>query len=261
MTETGGTAGIQVIARAAAIMRVLKDDNDGLSLGQIASRVGLARSTVQRIVNALLAERLAMALPNGGGVRLGPEIQAMAAASRLDITNQVRPILADLSMATGETVDLAAFREDHMVFIDQIVGSHRLRAVATVGEMFPLTSTANGKASLSLLDNAQIEQIVTREFRAAGRGIRALGRFMKEIQRIRQDGFATDTDEHTEGISAIGAAFEGSDNHIYAISIPIPSHRFQANRSQNIELLAGALASLTTAMGVSGQDTTRLRQS
>ena len=37
-------------------LRVLKD-SDGLSLGQIAERVGLPRSTVQRIVNALLAER------------------------------------------------------------------------------------------------------------------------------------------------------------------------------------------------------------
>ncbi len=46
---------VQVIARAAAILRALEDEADGLSLGQIAQRVCLARSTVQRIVAALEA--------------------------------------------------------------------------------------------------------------------------------------------------------------------------------------------------------------
>ncbi len=218
--------GIQVIARAAAILRVLKDDNDGLSLGQIAKRVSLARSTVQRIVNALVAERLVMVSPHGGGIRLGPEIQALASASKLDITVAAHPYLASLSEATGETVDLAAFRNDHIVFIDQIIGPHRLRAVATVGEDFPMTSTANGKACLSLLDNETIEQLATRELRSSGRGIRALGRFMREIEEIRKQGYALDADEHSDGISAIGAPFKDQDGQIYAVAIPVPSHRF-----------------------------------
>ncbi len=229
--EKRSAHGIQVIARAAAILRLLKDDNDGLSLGQIATRVSLARSTVQRIVNALLAERLVMVDANGGGIRLGPEIQALASAGRLDITVTIRPYLAGLSEQTGETVDLAAFRSDHMVFVDQIIGPHRLRAVATVGESFPLTSTANGKACLALLDNQTVETLATRELRSSGRGIRALGQFMREIDEIRSQGFAADVDEHTDGISAIGTAFEDHDGNIYSVSIPVPSHRFDHKKS------------------------------
>jgi len=47
---------VQVIARAATILRALEEENAGLSLGQIAQRVNLARSTVQRIVAALQSE-------------------------------------------------------------------------------------------------------------------------------------------------------------------------------------------------------------
>lgn len=229
-SREAGSSGVQVIARAAAILRVLKDDTDGLSLGQIAARVGLARSTVQRIVNALIAERLVVAMPNGVGFRLGPEIQALAAASRLDIAEELRPWLTDLSQLTGETVDLATLRDDHVVFIDQIVGTHRLRAVATVGEVFPLTTTANGKACLALLDNDTIEMLATRELRSSGRGIRALGRFMREIDKVRQQGYATDLDEHSDGISAIGVGFQTPDKQIYAVSSPVPSHRFDRVR-------------------------------
>ena len=52
--------GIQVIARAARILRELENEHDGLSLGQIAKRVGLPRSTVQRIVGALTEEHLSL---------------------------------------------------------------------------------------------------------------------------------------------------------------------------------------------------------
>ena len=48
--------GVQVIARAASILRALADNPVGLGLGPISRLVGLPRSTVQRIVAALEAE-------------------------------------------------------------------------------------------------------------------------------------------------------------------------------------------------------------
>ena len=59
--EDGDSAsgpGVQVIARAASVLRALENRPEGLSLGQIAKEVGLARSTVQRIVAALAAEKI-----------------------------------------------------------------------------------------------------------------------------------------------------------------------------------------------------------
>jgi len=55
---TNDKSQVQVIARAATILRALEEENSGLSLGQIAQRVNLARSTVQRIVAALETEKL-----------------------------------------------------------------------------------------------------------------------------------------------------------------------------------------------------------
>ena len=57
-TERGG---VQVIARAAAILRALENEPDGLSLAEVAREVDLARSTVQRIVKALSDEQLVVA--------------------------------------------------------------------------------------------------------------------------------------------------------------------------------------------------------
>lgn len=233
--------GVQVISRAVAILRTLRERKASLSLGQISEAVCLPRSTVQRIVNALIAENLLTRASPRGGYRIGPEIQLLAAAGRVDVANLVRPHLTALSRETGETVDLAEFRHDHMVFIDQNVGTHRLRAVATVGEEFPLFCTANGKACLSLQDDQAIDRLFKGELRDSQQGNRLLSEFFVEIEQIRQQGYAFDLGEHTEGISAVGAAFVDLDQRVYAISIPVPTPRFEQSRDQLTECLLRTL--------------------
>jgi len=69
---------IQVITRAISVLRALEGEPEGLSLGQIGERVGLARSTVQRIVEALRAEQFVIAASPTSGVRLGPALILLA---------------------------------------------------------------------------------------------------------------------------------------------------------------------------------------
>ena len=245
----GRTAnGVQVIARAAAILRALKDQKEGLSLGQIATRVGLPRSTVQRIVNALLSERLVMAASPEGRLRLGPEIHTLAASGRLDVAKIAHPHLVALSRATGETVDLAILRGDHLLFVDQVVGQQRLRAVSAVGEAFPLTNTANGKACLSLLDDEAVATLATQEWQAGRGARRKLSDFFTEIERVRQDGVALDTDEHSMGISAVGTAFRDPMGDIYAVSIPVPSSRMGGRQQALAEALLAARSAIMAAL-------------
>src|SRR5215470_12848001 len=157
---------VQVIARAASILRALEQEVSGLSLGQIAQRVNLARSTVQRIVAALQAEKLVIAASPNGRVRLGPTILRLATSVRTDFVTLARPLLERLSEELHETVDLSTIKKDHLVFIDQVIGSQRLRAVSAVGDTFPLYCTANGKAYLAQLSDDAIEALVGRTYEA-----------------------------------------------------------------------------------------------
>ncbi len=225
-TERDGRDGIQVIARAAAVLRALKGSS-GMSLGQIAEKVELPRSTVQRIVGALQQERLVTASGGASGVRLGPELHALSEAARVNVVNAVRPLLQRLSGQTEETVDLSMLRDGKMVFVDQIPGSHRLRAISAVGETFPLATTANGRACLALMDDAEARELLAAEASTA-----TVRKTLATIADVRQSGLAFDEDEHTPGISAVGIGFVDPKGDRYAISVPVPTSRFAQQRER-----------------------------
>src|SRR5262245_29312050 len=94
---TNDKSQVLVIARAATILRALEEENAGLSLGQIAQKVNLARSTVQRIVAALETEKLVIAATPNGRVRLGPAILRLAASVRSNFVTLARPLVERMS--------------------------------------------------------------------------------------------------------------------------------------------------------------------
>ena len=222
---------IQVITRAANVLRSLEDEANGLTLSQIAERVGLARSTVQRIVDALREEQLLIAASPTSGVRLGPAIIRLAISASANFDHVTRPLIARLSQAVGETVDLSTLKGQSAVFTDQVQGRHRLRTVSGVGETFPLYCTANGKAILSVLPDKQVERLLSAPMpKLTPNTIIKRAELLKAIESCRKTGIAVDDEEHTEGISALGTGFIDPLGRAVALSIPVPTTRFKRLR-------------------------------
>lgn len=234
-----------MIARAASILRALEDESAGLSLGQIAQRVNLARSTVQRIVAALECERLVIAATPNGRVRLGPAILRLAASVRSDFTALARPFLERLSSELQETVDLSVAKKTQLVFIDQVIGSQRLRTVSAVGETFPLHCTANGKAYLAQLSDQAIEKLIGRTYeQRTPKTLTRIETLLEDVATARRTGVAYDREEHTLGISAAGVALRDPLGNAVAISVPVPAQRFAAQEA----LIADRLLATKRAM-------------
>lgn len=233
-------AGIQVISRAADILRLLGASNEGRSLGQIAKGVNLPRSTVQRIVEALALEGLISKDRGDHGVRLGPEVQRLARVGAENLRERWLPVMKSISTACGETVDLAILDGDRMRFVDQIVGDHRLRAVSSIGTTFPLTSTANGKAALACLETAEATDLIKSEVQRDALSEDRVATTLADIANIRSGELSHDMNEHTDGICALGFAMRETNGDIYALSVPVPSHRFERVQNELIQHLCDA---------------------
>ena len=242
---------VQVITRAISVLRALEDEPAGLSLGQIGERVGLARSTVQRIVDALRGEQFVIAASPTSGVRLGPALIRLAASASVEFDQITRPIIATLSQTTGETVDVSVLKGNAVIFTDQIQGSHRLRAVSAIGETFPLHCTANGKALLSVLPADKVAQLLRGPLpRLTRKTITNRAELLRSIEACRRTGIAVDDEEHTEGISALGTGFVDPLGRAVALSIPVPTARFRRLRTQLADPLLDARDQILKALGI-----------
>jgi DNA-binding IclR family transcriptional regulator len=229
---------VQVISRAASILRTLREHPKGLSLSQIAKEVNLARSTVQRIVTTLEQENFVTPASANGGIRLGPEIAMLAAAVHSDLREEIRPFLIKLSSLVNETVDLSVLDNGRVLFVDQIIAPHPLQATSQPGASFPLHCTANGKAILASLPIAELEKLLPTHLKQyTDQTIIDRDKLLKELEVVRNEGIAFAKEEHIHGICAIGAVVYDSMRNLRAVSIPVPSARFYGNE----EKLAAAL--------------------
>ena len=225
--DTSSSRGVQVIARAASILRLLEERPEGLTLAEIARDVGLARSTVQRILAALAAEDFVVEAQPGRGARIGPGLARIASSLVANVTELLHARLVALRDEFGETVDLSILSGGSAVFIDQIPGRYRLVALSAVGERFPLHCTANGKAMLACYPQEQAAALIEKS--AASHPDHPLaghGKLLREIAASRRTHIGFDRGEHEASIGAVGVAVLDSFGRPVAVSIPVPWARF-----------------------------------
>lgn len=229
---------IQVIARAAAVLKIVAEAPTGLSLTEISRSSGLARSTVQRIVKSLEDENFLSLRGTRTGYALGDGLLRLARPSAVNVVEVVQPLLLELAQIVDETVDLSVLKGDSALFVGHIAGKHRLSALSTIGTEFPLHSTANGKALLSCLTPSRLNRFLDSPLsRETENTIVAPATLEKQIEMTLKAGVAFDLEEHTMGVCAVGAAFLDDRGYPYAISIPVPKQRFETKRDSLVEPL------------------------
>ncbi len=230
-----------MLRRAAAALDEIAAEPGRLRLVDLGERLGLAKSTARRLLVGLVEVGLAN-VDGQGRFSLGERLLSFGKADGAQIAAIFRPTMERVARATdGETVDLSILRGQRMWFVDQIESSHRLRAVSAVGVRFPLESTANGKAALAALDDADAQATMSRLSAEAAETLRG------EIAEIRRAGIAFDRDGHTPGISAAAIARRGPGDNVVAISVPAPTERFREKEQRIIAALRAAADSLAWA--------------
>ena len=246
--------GIQVIARAATILRAIAEHRDGIGLSELARQVDLPRSTTHRIVAALEAEEMVISTASGR-TRVGPALIRLGATERLDLRAEARPHLEALSERLGETVDLALRQGDAVLFLDQVSAPQRLRAVSAVGSLFPAYCTANGKALLAELPLRTVHELLPARLPArTPNTITSRAKLDAELKKIRREGFAVDREEHTLGICAIGATIRDSFGVEMAITVPLPAQRFGGREEEISTALLQTCAAIERDLGIAESD-------
>lgn len=229
--------GIQVISRAAAVLRRLAGERDGLTVVDIARGVGLPRSTTHRIVLALTSEGLARRAADGR-FTLGLEFESLAEAARSCLRRRLGPHLLSLSEQTGETAELGVLSGGDVLFIDSHASRQTLRVVWTVGSRAPVHATASGKALLAALPEKSVERMLPRSLTGLTEStITSRAKLLEELELVRDTGTAHDIEEHSLGVCSVATAVTDMNGETAALAVVVPTARFSTRHSIEVALL------------------------
>jgi IclR family acetate operon transcriptional repressor len=202
------TTGTQAIDRAAALLVRVVESTQPPSVGELAERSGLPKSTTSRLVSALERQGLVQRLGERGRLRPGPVLLRFASRdSAATLVELAQPSLQRLAEASGETINLAVPGPDGVEHLDQLDTAHFVGITDWVGRRVDFEHAANGKVFLAFN---------TPEPKLGG---------------VRARGYATSVDELEVGLTAMAAPVLGADGTAHAaLSISGPTARLTSER-------------------------------
>ncbi|MDR2487646.1 MAG: IclR family transcriptional regulator [Clostridiales Family XIII bacterium] len=229
-TRSASGGGIKVVIKAAAIIDLLADSEHALSLTEIATQLGIARSTLHGILATLVSVGYLTKETDTGNYRLGLHLFEIGnkISRKLDERKIAKPYMEQLSERTGETVHLAVLEDGEVLYINKQESNSSIRIITESGIKLPAHCTGVGKALLSGLCDERIKEIAKKKGLAkyTETTITGISRLLKDIERIRAQGFAADDQEFMVGLRCVAIPIRNIGGEVVcAISISGPVSR------------------------------------
>lgn len=162
--KDGAAPSSQTLDRAVAALRIVASArNAGVTLAEVAQKVGLTKPTVRRLLLALMENGLIEQDSASRTYFCGPETYALGilAGERFGVHRMAGDSLRRLADRSGDAALLSVQRGNETVCLAREEGTYPLRShVLQPGDRHPLGCGASGIALLAALPDAQVEVIL-----------------------------------------------------------------------------------------------------
>ncbi len=235
---TPGRYVVEAVAKALDVLESFSSD-DGLTLHEISRKVGLNKSRTFRLLYTLAGRGYVERSADGLRYRLGVRLFERAANVRRNIKDVARPFMLGLHERFNEMVNLSVIDDGQLLYLDILESTRAYRMVATVGCRMPTHTTSMGKATLAFLHadeaSSPYASVLARLPRSRLQSLR------RELQLIRQRGYAIDNEENEPGVACVGApVLDSNGQPVAAMSVSGPVQRILCNEKKIAEALLAA---------------------
>jgi IclR family transcriptional regulator, acetate operon repressor len=241
---------VQSLERAFAILDAVADRPAGVTA--IATRVGLPKSTVARLLQAL-ARLGAVERGEGATWQVGPALAKLAALASAErsLAALARPQLVELVHAVGEDAGLG-LPDGYLVhYVDQVESENAVQVRNWTGTRAPLHTTPSGLVILAEWPQDALDAYLGRELeRLTPKTETVPGRLRRRLVHVREQGYAWGREEFVEGISSVAAPVRGARGKVVAaIHAHGPAYRFPpSGREEAIARHVAAAAAEVTRL-------------
>ncbi|HWR50930.1 MAG TPA: IclR family transcriptional regulator [Bryobacteraceae bacterium] len=239
---------IELVEKTFNVLEALAEEPGGASLGTLASRAGLVKSSAFRILFTLKDLGYVEQESQNGDYRLTLKtlILGRRAAVRPTLANVAHSHLVAARDQTKESTALAEWRRGKAILIQAAEAANLLSLQLQVGDGCALHASALGKAIAAHLPADELEAALGPGplQRFTDRTITSRSQVASELLRVRKNGVAVNDGETVEGAYFVGApVFDANDRVCAALSICAPTARCTPAKRQTMGLCVAAAAS------------------
>ncbi|MFF4794978.1 IclR family transcriptional regulator [Streptomyces sp. NPDC001276] len=246
-----GGSSLGSVTNALRLLSLLTE-HPSIRVVDAADYLGIALSTAHRLLSCLRDEGFLQQANGSRRYTVGPETLRIARhfATQHTLEHAAHHHLQALCRELNETVNLQILLGAEVLCVDAIAEtSHTLHVKHIAGQRTPANASAAGKLLLSVLDPDE----VCARFRE---GLPALtahtiadpDTFQRELEAVRNRGYATNIEEGEEGVHAVAVAImDTRQRPMAALSVASPAARLPAARVRTVVPQLRRVSSAITA--------------
>jgi IclR family transcriptional regulator, acetate operon repressor len=197
------------VERALAMLEAVAEESEGLSNAELSRRLQIPKSSASYILRTLATQGYLNRDGESGKYRVGLKILSLSrgALSGIDVREVALPIMRHLVEKTNLTCHLAILDGPDAVYIEKVEPTGFIRMDTWVGRRMRVHATSVGKALVAYIPQPRLEKIFAErglEKRTA-KTITTLPKLLKDLDRVRTQGYAVDDEENNLGARCLGA--------------------------------------------------------
>jgi DNA-binding IclR family transcriptional regulator len=240
-TEAGG-ASVLTLVKALDVLEAVAAAS-GMTVAEIAAKVGLNRTTTHRLVQTLKQLHYLQPSPGGRGFEVGLKLLPLA-AQQLD-SNRVRlaalPHLNALAQQAGERVNLGVLFGGELLYLAGVEKPSLPNMYSRFGKLAPIHCSSLGKAIIAQYPRAELAALLGDKplIRQTENTLVSIDALMADLEETRKRGYAFDNQEHLPNVWCIAApVFDGGTRPIAAVGISGSDRERVVGMAEKVKLTA-----------------------
>ncbi|WP_413762734.1 IclR family transcriptional regulator [Variovorax sp. Varisp41] len=227
------------LAKGLAVMDWMARQARACRVTDVANAFGMARSNAHRTLQTLVECGWAVQDADTSAYRPSLRLFELGAmvSEAADIGALLRPHLAALAQASGETIHLAVLDGAEIVYLDKFDSPLPVAAYSRIGGRAPACCVASGKAMLAAarLDAAALRALFGTLQPHTPHSIVDFDALQAELERSRARGYAENREEWRLGVCGLGVpVFDARGTAVAAVGMSVPSIRFARTQAREL---------------------------
>jgi IclR family KDG regulon transcriptional repressor len=240
------------LIKGLGLLETLSRADQPMGVTELANRLEIGKSTVHRLLQALVEQGYVRRNEASGSYAASIKLWELGSAvlSNLDLRYASQSWMAWLLERTRETVHLSVLDGDEVVYVHKLDSPEPVRAYSSIGGRAPAYCVATGKAMLAFEPMAQLTSLSRHLHACSPRTLTVPAEFLREMERIREQGYAVNRGEWRESVGGVAAPVRDPGGMVIAaIGVSGPIERLRPARLKTLSAdLIRAADGITAAL-------------